>query len=101
MAFDADSQSGVPDMIPTGKAAPIASSLRPGWHTPRRTRPAMGRGINQVNIAGPAEVRVAPVTGATLFITYKKEPNEGGGESTTVVVVSPTPAATATPTASR
>ena len=55
---------------------------------------------NQVNIAGPAEVRVAPVAGATLFITYKKEPNEGGGESTTVVVVSPTPAATATPTPS-
>jgi hypothetical protein len=55
---------------------------------------------NQVNIAGPAEVRIAPVAGATLFITYKKEPNEGGGESTTVVVVSPTPAATATPTPS-
>jgi hypothetical protein len=51
--------------------------------------------INRVVIAGPAEVRVAPVAGATLFITYKKEPNEGGGESTTVVVVSPTPAATA------
>jgi hypothetical protein len=55
---------------------------------------------NQVNIAGPAEVRIAPVAGATLFITYKKEPNEGAGESTTVVVVSPTPAATATPTPS-
>jgi hypothetical protein len=54
-----------------------------------------------VVIAGPAEVRVAPISGATLFITYKKEPNEGGGESTTVVVVSPPPAATATPTASR
>jgi hypothetical protein len=43
---------------------------------------------NRVNIAGPAEVRVAPVAGATLFITYKKEPNQ---ESNTVVVVSPTP----------
>jgi hypothetical protein len=31
---------------------------------------------NRVIIAGPAEVRVAPVSGATLFITYKKEPNE-------------------------
>ena len=57
--------------------------------------------INRVVMAGPAEVSVAPVAGATLFITYKKEPNEGGGESTTVVVVSPSPAATATPTASR
>ena len=56
--------------------------------------------INRVVIAGPAEVRVAPISGATLFITYKKEPNEGAGESTTVVVVSPTPAATATPTPS-
>src|SRR4029450_9039479 len=38
--------------------------------------------INRAVIAGQAEVRVAPVAGATLFITYKKEPNEGGGEST-------------------
>ncbi len=53
---------------------------------------------NRVVIAGPAEVRVAPVPGATLLITYKKEPNEGGGEETAPpVVVSPTPAATATP----
>ncbi len=33
---------------------------------------------NKVIIAGPAEVTVAPVTGATLFITYRKESNEGG-----------------------
>jgi hypothetical protein len=38
---------------------------------------------NRVNIAGPAQVRIAPVVGATLLITYKKEPNEGGGEETT------------------
>jgi hypothetical protein len=30
-------------------------------------------------VAGPAEVRVAPVPGATLFITYKKERDEGSG----------------------
>src|SRR5438093_6454617 len=34
---------------------------------------------NKVIIAGPAEVTVAPVTGATLFITYRKESNEGTG----------------------
>src|SRR5262249_6442916 len=34
---------------------------------------------NKVIIAGPAEVTVAPVTGATLFITYRKESNEVGG----------------------
>jgi hypothetical protein len=56
---------------------------------------------NPVVIAGPAEVRIAPVAGATLLITYKKEPNEGGGEETTtpVPIVSPTPEGTATPTA--
>jgi len=55
--------------------------------------------INQVKIAGPAQVTVAPVLGATLFITFRKLPNEGTSTSTTVVVVSPTPTPTATPTA--
>jgi hypothetical protein len=54
--------------------------------------------INQVKIAGPAQVTVAPVLGATLFITFRKLPNEGSGTSTTIVVVSPTPAPTVTPT---
>jgi hypothetical protein len=55
---------------------------------------------NQAIIAGPAEVRIAPVMGATLFITYKKEPNEGGGgeEATPIPIVSPTPSGTDTPT---
>ena len=53
--------------------------------------------INRVIIAGPAQATVVPVVGATLFISYRKEPNEGTPSSTTVVVVSPTP--TATPTA--
>ena len=52
---------------------------------------------NRVIIAGPAQVTVAPVTGATLFISYRKESNEGGGGSGLIVFVSPTPAATATP----
>jgi hypothetical protein len=54
--------------------------------------------INRAIIAGPAQVTVAAVTGATLFITYKKEPNTGGGGSNNIVFVSPTPGATATPT---
>jgi len=54
--------------------------------------------INQVRIAGPAQVTVAPVLGATLFITYRKVPEEGTGTSTTVVVVSPTPTPSVTPT---
>jgi hypothetical protein len=53
---------------------------------------------NRVVVAGPAQVTVAPVTGATLFITYRKEANEGGGGGgSNIVFVSPTPAATATP----
>jgi len=54
--------------------------------------------INQVRIAGPAQVTVAPVLGAMLFITYRKVPEEGTGTSTTVVVVSPTPTPSVTPT---
>ena len=62
---------------------------------------------NRVIITGPANVTVQPVTGATLFITYRKELNEGagGGESATpipitpVPILSPTPGVTPTPTA--
>ena len=36
---------------------------------------------NPVIVAGPAEVNVPPVAGATLLITYKKEPNEAGFKS--------------------
>src|SRR6266566_5760279 len=54
--------------------------------------------INRVIIAGPAQVTVVPVVGATLFLSYRKEPNEGTPSSTTVVVVSPTPTPTAAPT---
>jgi len=61
---------------------------------------------NRVTIAGPAIVRIRPVVGAKLFITYKKERDEGsggggggGGASPTAVpIFSPTPGVTATPT---
>jgi hypothetical protein len=59
---------------------------------------------NRVIIAGPAVVRVPPVAGATLFITYQKERDEGGGgsgggaSSTAIPIFSPTPTATATAT---
>jgi hypothetical protein len=55
--------------------------------------------VNRVIIAGPAEVTIAPVTGATLFITYRKEPNEGSGGSQTPIpiFISPTPFPTITP----
>ena len=52
---------------------------------------------NQVIIAGPAQVTVVPVSGATLFITFRKESNEGGGGGGIFGFVSPTPATTSTP----
>src|SRR5213592_1862746 len=54
--------------------------------------------INRVIIAGPAQVTVAPVLGATLFITYRKLPEEGTSATTVVIAPTPTPTLTATPT---
>jgi hypothetical protein len=54
---------------------------------------------NQAIIAGPAEAKVPPVAGATLFITYEKGRNEGGEETGLVVNGSPTPAGTPAPSA--
>lgn len=64
---------------------------------------------NQVTIAGPAIVKIEPIVGAKLFITYKKERDEGsgggggggsgGGSPTPFPFLSPTPGVTPTPTA--
>lgn len=58
---------------------------------------------NRAVITGPATVKVRPVTGATLFISYKKELNigEGGGGANATPVpifVTPTPPIFVTPT---
>jgi hypothetical protein len=60
---------------------------------------------NRVIIAGPAEVSVQPVVGAKLFISYRKERDEGsggggggGGTPTPNPIFSPTPGVTPTPT---
>jgi hypothetical protein len=56
---------------------------------------------NPVTIAGPAIVKISPIVGAKLFITYKKERDEGSGggagESPTAIPVTPIPIFTATP----
>jgi hypothetical protein len=60
---------------------------------------------NRVTIAGPAIVKIRPVVGAKVFISYRKERNEGsdgdggggGGGSPTPIPVSPTPGVTPTP----
>ena len=62
---------------------------------------------NRVTIAGPAIVKIRPIVGAKLFITYKKDRDEGsggggggGGASPTVIpIFSPTPGVTPSPTA--
>ena len=60
---------------------------------------------NRVTIAGPAIVKIRPVVGAKLFISYKKERDEGsggggggGGGSTPTPIPSSSPTATPTPT---
>src|ERR1043166_7819914 len=59
---------------------------------------------NRVTIAGPAIVRIRPVVGAKLFISYKKERDEGSGgggagSPPPIPILSPTPGVTPTPTA--
>ena len=60
----------------------------------------------RVVIAGPAIVRVRPIVGAKLFISYRKERDEGsggggggggGGSPTPIPIFSPTPTPTASP----
>src|SRR5437764_3805054 len=62
---------------------------------------------NRVTIAGPARVRIRPIVGAKLFITYKKERDEGsgggtngggGGTPSPIPIFSPTPGVTPSPT---
>src|SRR6476661_7669543 len=62
---------------------------------------------NRVIIAGPAIVRIQPILGAKLFITYKKERDEGsgggnggggGGTPSPLPIFSPTPGVTPSPT---
>ena len=58
---------------------------------------------NRVTIAGPARVRIRPIVGAKLFISYRKERDQGsggggGGSPTPIPIVNPTPTPTASPT---
>ena len=59
---------------------------------------------NRVTIAGPAIVRISPVLGAKLFITYKKVRDEGsggggggGGTPSPIPISSPTATPTCVP----
>lgn len=93
-------QVTLPFDAPNGGAANVLTATRIDFlaadHAPEIS--------NRVTIAGPAIVRIAPVPGATLFITYRKERDEGsggggGGEGTpSPIPITPAPTATASPT---
>ena len=81
-----------------GGAANVLTATRIDFSTGVNSQnfPEIG---NQVVIAGATEAKIPPVVGATLLITYKKEPNEGGEETTPTVGASSTPVATPAPSA--
>jgi hypothetical protein len=81
-----------------GQTANVLAAARTDLSSVTSVSPSPPEVINRITIAGPAQVTVAPVVGATLFITYRKGDNESGGTSTTVIVESPTPTPTATVT---
>src|SRR5437879_13648421 len=81
-----------------GGTANVLTAIRTDFSTGSNSGnfPEIG---NQVIIAGPAQVMVSPVTGATLFITFRKETTEGGGGGGTFGFASPPPAPTPRPIA--
>jgi hypothetical protein len=81
-----------------GQTANVLAATRIDLSSATSVSPGPPEVINRVTIAGPAQATIAPVLGATLFITYRKGENESGGTPTTVVVVSPTPTPTPTVT---
>src|SRR5436305_13155415 len=69
-----------------GGAADVLTAARIDFSTGINSQnfPEIG---NAVFIAGPAEATVPSVSGATLLITYKKEPNEEGFKSTIITTL--------------
>src|SRR5437762_5220695 len=90
---------GVASVPLAGGAATVLTATRIDLSTGINSENFPEIGNPPVIIAGPTEAKVPPVAGATLFITYEKGPNEGGGQTTPIVTVSPTPAGTPTPSA--
>jgi hypothetical protein len=84
--------------LDNGQTANVLAAARTDLSSVTSVSPSPPEVINRITIAGPAQVTIAPVVGATLFITYRKGDNESGGTSTTVIVESPTPTPTATVT---
>jgi hypothetical protein len=90
----------LPGDAPNGGSTNVLKATRINSSTgSAQSAPEIG---NRVTIAGPARVRIAPVLGAKLFITYKKERDEGsgggggGGGETPIPIGNPTPSPTCT-----
>jgi hypothetical protein len=98
-------QVSLPGDAENGGAANVLTAARIDFSTGSNAQNAPEI-TNRVTIAGPAIVRIRPVVGAKLFITYRKERDEGsggsggggGGSPTPIPVLSPTPTPTASPT---
>ena len=99
-------QVSLPGDAENGGAANVLTAARIDFSTGSNAQNAPEI-TNRVTIAGPAIVRIRPVVGAKLFITFRKERDEGsggggggGGTPTPLPIFSPTPGVSPTPTAS-
>jgi hypothetical protein len=91
-------QVTLPGDSPNGGNANVLTATRVDFSTGANAQNAPEIN-NRVTIAGPAIVRIRPVVGAKLFITYRKERDQGsggggGGGGTPIPVFSPTPGVT-------
>ena len=95
-------QVDLPGDIPNGGSTNVLTATQIDLNAPNA--PEIN---NRVTIAGPARVRISPVPGAKLFITYRKERDEGsqggggggggGASPTPIPIFTPTPSPTCTP----
>jgi len=96
-------QVSLPGDAPNGGATNVLTATRIDLSTGANAQNAPEIN-NRVTIAGPAIVRIQPVVGAKLFITYRKERDEGsggggggGGSPTPIPIVNPSPTPTCVP----
>ena len=95
-------QVSLPGDAPNGGATNVLTATRIDLSTGSNAQNAPEIN-NRVTIAGPAKVRISPVLGARLFITYRKERDagsRGGGDGggTPIPIFSATPGVTPSPT---
>jgi len=100
-------QVSLPGDAPNGGATNVLTATRIDLSTGANAQNAPEIN-NRVTIGGPAIVRIQPVLGAKIFITYRKERDEGSGGGgggagtpspipiTPIPIFSPTPTPTCT-----